>query len=93
MLEGRVAVVTGGAGAVCASLCEMLANHGCDVVCADHDQQRVDEVVARVRAAGRIGLPVVTDLTTTQGMEELKRAALKQFSRIDILVNIGREPQ
>lgn len=87
LFKGRVAVVSGGAGAVCAALCEQLALHGCDIVCGDKEQGRVDEVIARVRDAGRIGVPVVADLTSAKGMEELKHAALKQFSRVDILVN------
>ena len=87
LFRGRVAVVTGGGGAVCGALCELLALHGCDIVCADRAAERVHEVISRVRAAGRVGVPVVADLTAQDGMENLKRATLAQFPRVDILIN------
>lgn len=86
-LKGRVAVVTGGAGAVCGALCELLARHGCDLVCADIAADRVDAVIAQVRQLGRIGVPVVADLRTAAGMQKVLDAAMGAFARVDILVN------
>lgn len=86
-LKGRVAVVTGGAGAVCGALCELLALHGCDVVCADQAAERVEAVTARVRQAGRRAVGVVADLRTAGGMQEIFDAATAAFPGIDILVN------
>ena len=87
LLRGRVAVVTGGAGAVCGALCELLALHGCDVVCADQSRSRVEAVVARIQEIGQVGVPVVTNLRTAEGMQEVLQATTGVFSHVDILVN------
>lgn len=87
LFAGRVAVVTGGGGAVCAALCELLARHGCDVVCADRDSGRVEGVASRVAATGRNVVPVVADLTKVEGLAKVKQAAVSEFGHVDILVN------
>src|SRR5262245_53517520 len=63
LLEGRVAVVTAGAGAIGDAICTLFAEQGADVVVADIDRPRVRETVAHVRERGRRALPVVADLT------------------------------
>ncbi|HEX3947623.1 MAG TPA: SDR family oxidoreductase [Acidimicrobiales bacterium] len=86
-LEGRVAVVTGGGGAIGGASCVLLAEHGADVVIADNDAERAAGVAAEVERRGRKALPVVVDLTAEGGVAELAERAQAAFDHVDILVN------
>ncbi len=83
---GRVALVTGGAGAIAGAICRRLAAVGADVVVADQHAERTAAVVADVQAAGRRGVAVVADLTADGTIEEAVAAA-DDLGGIDILVN------
>src|SRR3972149_3510319 len=87
LLGGKVAVVTGGAGAIGDAICRIFAAHGADIVMADIHAERTAETAKRVEALGRKAVPVVADLTKQQGIDRLKEAALGTFGHVDILVN------
>ncbi|WP_433045900.1 SDR family NAD(P)-dependent oxidoreductase [Dactylosporangium sp. CS-033363] len=88
LMAGRVAVLTGGGGAICGEAACMLAAAGCEVVVADIDADRLAAVAARVRAeTGRVALTVAGDLRTAEGMEALASAAFERHQRVDVLVN------
>src|SRR5262245_43760915 len=95
-LEGRVAVVTGGAGSIGSAICVLFAEHGADIVVADKVGERVHQAVARVQALGRRAVPVVADLAMREGIDLLKQEALAAFDHVDVLVNgvgqhVGRQ--
>lgn len=87
LLDGRVTVVTGGAGAIGDAVCRLFAAHGADVVVADIDESRTVATVEAVRAAGRRAIGVITDLATAGGINELRAAAEREFGRVHILIN------
>ena len=87
LLAGKVAVVTGGAGAIGDAICRIFAAHGADIVVADIEAERTAATAKRVEALGRKAVPVVADLTKKEGIDRLKEAALGTFGHIDILVN------
>ena len=66
LAEGRIAYVTGGAGAIGEQSCFALADHGADVVVVDIDADRTAATVAGIEARGRKALGVVTDLTAAR---------------------------
>lgn len=84
---GRVALVTGGAGAIAGAICRRLADEGADVVVADMDADRTDAVVAEVEARGRRGVGVVADLTADDTVEQAVATATEALGDVDILVN------
>jgi 2-hydroxycyclohexanecarboxyl-CoA dehydrogenase len=86
-VEGRVALVTGGAGAIGGASALTLAAHGADVVVADRAEARVGEVVAAVEAMGRRAIGIVSDLTLNGTVEEAVGRAQAELGRLDILVN------
>jgi 2-hydroxycyclohexanecarboxyl-CoA dehydrogenase len=87
LLEGRVAVVTAGAGGIGSAICTLFASEGADVVVADIDAVRTRATAAQVRKLGRKAIPVVADLTSKRGMARLVKATNDAFGRADVLIN------
>src|SRR5207302_11126660 len=86
-LEGRVALVTGawqGIGHACALA---LAREGATVAVAARNQQRLDELVAQIAAAGGKASAFVIDVADEEQVKSGIKSALAQFGKIDILVN------
>jgi 3-oxoacyl-[acyl-carrier protein] reductase len=86
-LEGRVVIVTGGAGAIGFAICERMAQEGAKSVIVDIDLARVESQVAAIKAKGGEAIAQVTDIVDAASVKELAAKTLDTFGRIDILVN------
>ena len=83
-LDGRVAIVTGGAGFLGRSFCETLASAGGRVVVADIEREAAETI------AGSIGssvMAVEVDVADPDSVQALVKSAMNAFGRLDILVN------
>ncbi|UGY11203.1 glucose 1-dehydrogenase [Phyllobacterium pellucidum] len=92
-LDGKVTLVTGasrGIGRACALAC---AAAGSDIVLGLRDISGSSDLIAEIEAMGRKVLPVRLDISQRADIESAVEAALKQFERIDVLVNnVGVAP-
>lgn len=86
-LRGQVAIVTGGASGIGASIVKALAREGVSSVIADLDLKRADEVVEQVKEEGGIALPVKTDCAKANDVNRMVETTIDRFGRIDTLVN------
>lgn len=86
-LEGRAAVVTGGAGLLGSEFCRTLAEAGAQVVVADLDDPAAAEVASSLNREGCQAVAVKTDVTSPASTQTMVQAALQNFGRLDILVN------
>ena len=86
-MKGKVAVITGGAGVLCTAIAEGLAREGVKTVLLDIDQEKADEALERVRAAGGEGLALKTSVLSREGLEQAAKKILSTFGRVDILIN------
>jgi len=88
-LKGKIAIVTGSAsrGGIGRAIALRLAKEGTDVVVADIDMEQGGEVVGEIKTLGRRALLVKTDVTMSQDTNLMAETALKEFGKIDILVN------
>ena len=80
MLNGRVAVVTGGAGGIGLAVVRRLARAGASVVIADSDAAAAEAVA---RELGSSVVAVRADVSTEDGVSTYMEAALDRFGRID----------
>lgn len=86
-LEGRVAVITGGASGIGRACARRFAQEGADVVVADVDSKRGAEVVHEVKSStNQRALFVPVDVTSEDDIEKLADAAMSEFGRIDCAV-------
>ncbi len=83
-LEGKVAIVTGGARGIGAAICERYAAEGARVVVADVLEQ---DAAATVTAIGRNAFAVRLDVTRRDSIDDMVRTVVAEAGRIDILVN------
>jgi NAD(P)-dependent dehydrogenase (short-subunit alcohol dehydrogenase family) len=74
-LAGRVAVVTGASRGIGAATAEAVAGAGANVVLAARDAQALDEVAARIRAAGGEATTAPTDVSRAEEVDRLFAAA------------------
>lgn len=86
-LEGRVAVVTGASGGIGKAIALALATHGAEVLVAGRNPDKTREAAAEVAALGRKAVPCLLEITSRASAEAMAAAALKEFGRVDILVN------
>ena len=87
LLRDRVAVITGGAGAIASATCALFADHGADLVVADVDAERTAAVVEDARRRGRRAIAFVADLTEDGAVERMAATAMHEFGHVDVLVN------
>jgi 3-oxoacyl-[acyl-carrier protein] reductase len=86
-LQGKVAVVTGGARGIGKTCSLTLAQAGANIVVSDVDLAGAEQVAEEIRAMGRDALAVKTDVSKLADAEQLVESVLAKFQRIDILVN------
>ncbi len=86
-LSGRVAVVTGGATGLGHAMALGLAGAGADVVPSSRRLESVEKVAAEIEALGRRSLRVASDVTDRASLQALHDAVIKEFGKVDILVN------
>lgn len=87
--EGKVALVTGGAGGIGAACVERLAAEGARVIAADLDQGRAEALAARILGAGGEVAAVRADVTLEADIAAALEAALARWGRLDVLMNVA----
>ncbi|MFN3515156.1 MAG: SDR family NAD(P)-dependent oxidoreductase [Phenylobacterium sp.] len=86
-VEGKVALVTGGASGIGRGCAEKLAKEGAAVLVTDLQDAMGEEVAAAIRSAGGKAAYRHHDVTSEEAWIEAVAAAKSEFGRLDILVN------
>jgi NAD(P)-dependent dehydrogenase (short-subunit alcohol dehydrogenase family) len=84
-LDGKVALVTGGAMGIGFAACEALAAQGAAIVIAD--LKNAEAAADRLRERGLKAVHVDTDVSSEDDTHQMAQLAINEFGRIDILVN------
>ncbi|MCP3466379.1 SDR family NAD(P)-dependent oxidoreductase [Bradyrhizobium sp. CCGUVB23] len=85
-VEGKVALVTGGASGIGEAVVELLAKEGATVIATDVDDLRGPEVVARIIKAGGKAIFLEQDVTSEERWVEIAAEIAKRYGRLDVLV-------
>jgi 7-alpha-hydroxysteroid dehydrogenase len=86
-LDGKVAIVTGASAGIGRASALAFAEMGANVVCAARTPERLEKAAAEIRALGRQALAVPCDVNVAAQLEEVVAQAVKEFGRIDVVVN------
>ncbi len=87
-LEGKIALVTGSSQGIGQAIAVRFAQEGADVVINyNRTPGGAEDALKQVEAAGRRGLIVQANLSSTPDVRRLIATAVEQFGRLDILVN------
>ena len=87
-LEGKIAIVTGGACGIGKAVCEGLAEVGVSIVVADIDMESASKTAAYLKKKfGTNHIATAADVTDKANIDAMVRAALDAFGKINILVN------
>src|SRR6476660_1975901 len=87
-LDGKVALVTGGARGLGKTMATALAEAGATIALAGRPQESCQEAATAIGSAtGRKALAVAADVTKIEDVERLANQVEREFGRVDILVN------
>ncbi|MQY72121.1 MAG: glucose 1-dehydrogenase [Dehalococcoidia bacterium] len=86
-LKGRVAIVTGGARGIGGGIVEGFVKEGASVVISDILFDTAQELAVKLSKGGAKVLAVKTDVSQKSDADNLVATTLKEFGKIDILVN------
>ncbi|GKQ51231.1 SDR family NAD(P)-dependent oxidoreductase [Bradyrhizobium sp. Ce-3] len=86
-VEGKVALVTGGASGIGEAIVELFAQEGATVVATDIDELRGPELAARLKKAGRNVTFLPQDVTSEERWIEIVAEIGKRHGRLDIMVS------
>jgi NAD(P)-dependent dehydrogenase (short-subunit alcohol dehydrogenase family) len=85
-VDGKVAIVTGGASGIGAACAETLAREGAKVAVTDIDSIRGLELVAKIAAAGGQAVYLTQDVTDEARWPEVVAEIEDRYGRLDVLV-------
>lgn len=86
-LQGKTAVVTGGASGVGRCLCEVFGRAGMRVVMADIEAPALEAAAAELRALGLNVTGIQADVTSPESMAALEAASREAYGNVHVLCN------
>ena len=86
-MQGNVVMVTGGASGIGRGICMVMAERGADVAVADIHLEAAGKVAGELAGYGHRAEAFQVDVTKSAELEEVVKAVVAGFGRIDVLVN------
>lgn len=87
MLEGKVAIVTGGSRGIGAATAELFVQEGASVVICARGEERLLQTEAKLKEMGGNVVAVKADIGCVEDVKKVFDTAIKEFGKLDILVN------
>jgi len=87
MLEGKVALVTGGGGGIGRATALAMVREGAKVAVADFEAAVARDTVAQINAAGGQGITLIGDVTIAEDVLAMVQDTLTAFGRLDCAFN------
>jgi len=86
-LEGKVALITGGARGIGKEIALLFAKEGSDVALCDIDLKEAEQTAKEIQALGRECLAFKADVTDQKDVQNMVDKILDKFKKVDILIN------
>jgi NAD(P)-dependent dehydrogenase (short-subunit alcohol dehydrogenase family) len=85
-LQGRVAVITGGASGIGSGACLRFAQEGAKIVIADIDREGGERTAVEIKRQGGEAIFIRTDTASAADNDAMAQKALDEYGRLDILI-------
>jgi NAD(P)-dependent dehydrogenase (short-subunit alcohol dehydrogenase family) len=94
-VTGKIAVITGGAGVLCAAMCRELAHRGAKVAVLDLNSSAAEQLAVAICSTGGEAIGLGCNVLDRNSIEWAARETIERFQRVDILINGagGNKPQ
>ncbi|MBN1367047.1 MAG: 3-oxoacyl-ACP reductase FabG [Dehalococcoidales bacterium] len=86
-LHNKVAIITGGGTGIGKAISLAFADEGASLVIAARNTDRLEKTAAEIKAKGKKCLAIQTDISDEKQVEQMVEKAVKEFGKLDILVN------
>ncbi len=86
-LDGQIVIVTGASAGIGEAAARRLTEEGATVVISARRADRLEAVRQRIESGGGRALAVLGDITSGEDRERLVQETMREFGRIDALVN------
>lgn len=86
-VEGRVAIITGGAQGIGRELARQFAAAGAVSVVADLDIKKAESVVKEIHDAGGTGMAVKVNVADEPSVTAMVNTVIETWGRVDVLIN------
>ncbi|MGI9273004.1 MAG: SDR family NAD(P)-dependent oxidoreductase [Woeseiaceae bacterium] len=86
-LDGKVVIVTGGAGGIGSRIARAFGQAGARVVIASRSMEKLEGIAEELNSAGQSCLPIACDVTDAEQVDQLVAETVDKFGGLDVLVN------
>lgn len=86
-LEEKVVIITGAGSGIGAATAKLFGTHGATVVASDINIENAQKIVTQIKEAGGTASAIKTDVTSFKEVENLITATVKEYGRLDVMVN------
>ena len=86
-LNGKIAMVSGASSGLGEDAAIAYAENGADVVLLARRKEKLESVASSIEKLGRKALPIPCDVTDEGSVKKAVETAIREFKRIDILLN------
>lgn len=86
-IQGKVIVITGASSGLGEASAKYLSERGATVVLAARRSDRIEKLAKEIQENGGKALAVTTDVTDAQQVQSLVDTAVKEFGRVDVMIN------
>ena len=86
-IEGKVVVITGASSGLGEATARLLSAQGATVVLGARRVERIEALADELRRGGGRALALQTDVTRSAEVQALADAAIREFGRIDVMIN------
>lgn len=87
ILANRVILITGASSGIGEACALQFARAGYRVVLAARRAERIDALAEKIRSTGGLALPVTTDVSRLEDINQLVQTVLSDWGQIDVLFN------
>jgi 3-oxoacyl-[acyl-carrier protein] reductase len=87
VLEGKLALITGGARGIGREIAMLFANEGADIAICDVNLEEAQKTAKEIENLGRQSIAFKADVTDSGQIQDMADKILDKFNKIDILIN------